>query len=138
MPITRAYIVRHNFGSANFFNFKDAEDNLRMTEVEGREAGKFEITTDLVNFEFGYGGVFSSSALITTRTRLARILVKYILFFFRFFKPSSFTPPRPEVNFFPFLSFKPFSQQEKNVKRKTTDVTTLSLVHARACVCAVC
>ena len=90
MPITRAYIVRHNFGSSKFFDFKDAEDNLNMTVVEGREAGKFEITTDLVNFEFGYGGVRRAMRYYSTRAPCSLI---------RSLSVYSFIS-HPEVNFF--------------------------------------
>ena len=58
MPITRAYVVRHNFGSTSFFDFKDAEEHLRMQRNVGdgtwEEGLKFTLTTDKVDFEYGY------------------------------------------------------------------------------------
>lgn len=55
LPIERAYVVRHNYGSISFFDFADAEKNLRMKRVLGGwETGHFELRTDDVDFEYGY------------------------------------------------------------------------------------
>ena len=44
-------------GTTSFFDFADAEKNLRMTRVLGSwETGRFQLHTDDVDFEYGGGG----------------------------------------------------------------------------------
>ena len=92
-PIQRAYVVRHNFGSGAFFDFKDAENNLRMLRKESDvpgEHGVFELTTDQVDFEWGYalsregGGQIPSSHIFVFHEK-HQLTCLAVSFFVRFF-----------------------------------------------------
>ena len=62
--VRAAYIVRHNFWGGSMFEFKDAlRMQLKESPVPG-EHGVFELTTDQVNFEWGFAVVNSEGKVL--------------------------------------------------------------------------